>query len=500
MRSFHVLAFAAMAALAAGCGGGGATSTPPSVANPTTPGTPAQSNAKQQAVEIDFTMPRSIAAASVARRGKTRAYVSPSAQGAVLVATSTTPANSASYGYDLSTLCKANAAGAGSTCKLAFPLNVDTYSITVSLYDQAQSAMTTAAPVGNELGIDTETYTVVTNTKNKFNFYLLAVVEGFKATIPTVTSTSTAAPVVGAVGTATAPATTVVKFSALDPSGNPIDQYSGFYGFAPATSASSPPASSSFLASIANEGDTTGCTSCSSVSNDNGTSTVGASAATIMYPNGGGPAPGGTGSTTDENLTFSFSGGGGIGSGIEGWTTATTSLAGTQTPYYADVTVADTTGNPFDNATNGTSYTIPNAYIAPLYGYVTDGNGNALSSTSSEQAIYVWAAQAALPTGTNADGTSYAISIATPSDCAQSGNALVTIGSATYYQGYGSVFAVTPNSGGYTGNCTLTIADGGGDTTTASVYISTPGSTVGIPAPSSPPATPAPFVREHPRR
>ena len=310
------------------------------------------------------------------------------------------------FAYDLSSAsskCTQDTSDTASTCTLPFALAPDTYAITVSTYDKAQSA-NEASATGNELSTDTETVVVGSDAANTFAFYLLAVVEGFHVVPPGNYARVTNPNVFGAPGSASSDALT---FEALDPDGNPIDQYAGLYGFAPAIGTTSPPSSSTFTMALTVSGST--CTSgCFTIANSS--TSANATSVQIAYPNGGDSAtamtPGVNAGNTQENVTLAYDGTGSEGSGIDtAGATGTPSGNAAAQPTFATASVADVTGNPFD------AYTVPTVTIAPIVAYVTDYVGDSSTSVDfqSYAGVYaLWAAQAAIPSGKDPKGTSYA--------------------------------------------------------------------------------------------
>ena len=531
MRSFKSLAIVAVASFVTACGGGGGSSS----ITPGAPkiGSPTQSHAKMAMVTVKFVKPAAKSKRAPTRHGKHRNYVSPVTEGASVnaVSSSGTTANDAAYYYDLSSSCSATGGGTTSdTCSITFPLAPDSYAITVSAYDTPQTALT--YPAGNELSTDTESYTVAANTTNQFNFYLLALVQGFyvapavgdtrdthyfgangmalaalnatvdgrhrsETVMPSATPTASASP--KAAGTAV--------YEALDPDGYPIDQYGGLYGWAlagPTPSASNSPVP--FVLVASDNGDNTGCstlpTGCFVAVNDQATAvpapspSASPSGAPIYFPNGGGAAPFPSSSpssaASDETFTFTYYGGGGPGVGVETWTVAGGVPTGSGNPYYGTGTIPAVAGSAFTG-----TYTTPFVYLVPLYAYVTDGNGNAAGGSTNANPFYVWAAQYAPPDGQSLDGSAYTVSVDSPSTC-EDANAqpLATVASTgTYVPGYGKVFEVTINGNGSTGSCLLDIQDGV-DKVQYTAFIGTPNTSVAIPAPSSSPTNPQPYAKK----
>jgi len=446
MRYVRSLAMLTLGSLLASCSGGGS-SGPGSTGLPggsTGPGAGSTSGSRAKAT-LRLTIPVYTPSARKRRTATVRrpAYISPSTLGAILTATSTTTAaDNASYGYDLSTagVCTGGD-GTPIVCTLSFPLFAGTYSIHVAAYDHNEDGTTAgagspAAPAGNVLSQDTETETVVLGANNQFtNFLLHAVVASF----------ATAAPQpIGATGGSPLPSPTPVRyFNALDADGNNVDAYGN------ATTYANGP----FAVNVQDLGDISGCANpCTTATNTHGTS------------------PSGTPATIDAladlMLAIAYDGGGGPGAGVKNWRHGGAPPTG-QGPYEGRVTAA--------GPTPATSASIN---VVPLFAYptslaITNGIG------------YVWAAQAAPPVGANANTGSYSAYFTTPgtSMCtATGGQPIATLGSGTYYPGYGEVFPVTA---GVNGTCTLTLSDGGSpaDTVSVAVTIGTPSSTVSVPCP-----------------
>lgn len=440
MRNVRSLSLLALVALGVACSGGGS-STPSGAPAPKVPGTPAPASGHRATVTLKLTIPARSRNARVSRAGERRpAYISPATLGAILTATSTSgnAADDESYGYDLSTagVCTGGD-GSPLVCTLSFPLYADTYSINVKAYDANEDGVSPgagspAAPAGNELSVDTESETVVLGDNNFFtNFLLHAVVNAF-----TVLGRAN----FGATGGTPFPSPLpTAQFAALDADSFNVDAYGNTTTYA----------NGPFTASVTQLGDTTNCaTACVAGTNDKGN--TGASTATVDQ-------------ASDELFTISYTGGGGPGSGVKSWTPGTAPSG--QPPYSGSVVVTGPHGS-------GSATVLP-LFSWPLSLTITNGAVN-----------YVWAAQAAPPTGANPSTGSYTAYFGTPgtTTCMSNFQTVATVGAGTYYPGYGEVFPVTP---GVNGPCTLTLSDGGtpADTVNVSMTVGTPGGTVTVPCP-----------------
>jgi hypothetical protein len=472
----RVLALVACTAFA-GCSGGGGSS--PHSALPSTGATqpPSSTSAKKATVSIVFTAPTKTKGARVKSAGKHLDYISPATLGAVITATSTsTPANDATFGFDLSSnnpSCVYQPEGGATNCTITFPLALDSYSIEIDTYDADDAGL--PANLGTELSTQMLSETVSASaTANIFTFNPSPFVAGFCLSAGTLgesedndcgededaavrhgASARNAAAIVrhgatssrhGAALQSPAPGfvaggeggfseTEAVVAQALDRDGYAIYSYPGLAPFVNGT----------FTVSSTFFGDQTGCSPaqpCGTAANSNGTP------ATVSMAD------------DTENLTVSYSGGGGPGAGIESWTTGNSPTG--QAPFYADFSLPD----PSSGAV--TPYTVPHNYVAPLFGYSTDGNGNP-ATTSDGSNLYVWAAQALIPTFANPDGSGYAASFSGSSTCVDTNsNAVMEVAGSTYYAGYGAVFtvAVTPD---VETSCPLTLTDGVGDAVTVTL-------------------------------
>jgi hypothetical protein len=479
------LALISMVALVAGCsGGGGPAAAPPAPAR----SSPAQpSSAHKVTVSIEFTTGAPSGKGALRSRGRRRPdYISPATLGAVVTATSTDqPANDATYGYDISLNdpnCTNNALGGTVTCTLSIPLAIDTYTVELDTYDQDDSGP--PADLGTELSTDTESEAVTaTPTADVFTFDPHAFVAGFafyffpqssegevrvppRATVrrPQALESPVGAITQGATGGATA--SYFNDAAALDRDGYAIDTYPGVTTFA----------NGIFSVNVAEPGDTTGCaaaTPCMSVVNALGTSygpevpAPTPSPATIPLP-----VP------SDEGLTMQYSGGGSYGAGVVDWPTPVPSTSpspvaptGTQ-PYFADISLPDPSGGTI------APYLVPHTYVAPLFAYASMGAGTPFVGPATGENVYVWAAQALIPSGAASDGSSYVASFSdSPSttSCLAGQEDWATIAGQTYYPGYGTVFTIETfeNPGSGTVDCTLIVGDGVGDTQTVTIPVAT---------------------------
>jgi len=439
MRNVRSLSLIALAAFVTACSGGGSS---PSATAPVTKQlgpTSAPASGKRAAATLRLVIPKGSKAAKALRRAASARrqpnYISPASAGAILTATSTTNgADDETYGYDLSTSGNCAFEGDDDTivCTLSFPLYAGTYSINVKVYDQNEDGVSPgagspASPAGNELSVDTESETVVLGDDNAFtNFLLHAVVASF---------TTTGAQYTGATGgTALTNAAPAQYFNALDADGYNVDNFGN------ATTYANGP-----LAVTETElGDTTGCESaCTTATNSHGTSPSGAPAAIDAL--------------ADLTLTLGYTGFGGPGAGVKASIGGAAPASGSQGPYEGEITAVA----PGGGAASAGTFVVP-LFASPTTVGITD---NAVH--------YLWAAQAAPPTG--ASSSSYS---ATTTTCA----GIATIGTGTYHAGYGEVYPITPIANG---SCTVTLSDGAtpADTVNVPVIVGTPGSSLSIPCP-----------------
>jgi hypothetical protein len=466
----RILALVACSAFA-GCSGGGGSSPSSSLPSSGTSAPPSTTSAKKATVSIVFTAPTTTKGARAKSAGKHLDYISPATLGAVIAATSaSTPANDATFGFDLSTNnpnCVYQPEGGATNCTITFPLALDTYSIEIDTYDANDAGL--PADLGTELSTQTLSETVSASaTANTFTFDPSAFVEGFCLQPGTLggdednncgegpeavarhgasarhgVTSSRRAPlqegpetqagfVVGAEAGFTSSEAVVAE--ALDRDGYAIYSYPGLAPFVNGT----------FTVNSTFFGDQTGCSPaepCGSAANSNGTP------ATISMPD------------DSENLTIHYSGGGGPGGGIETWTNGNSPTG--QVPFYADFSIPD----PSNGAV--TPYTVPHTYVAPLFGYSTDGNGNQTTTTGSGGGtLYEWAGQGLIPTGANPDGSSYGASFSGGgTDCEDSnGMVVMSVSGSTYYAGYGAVFTVVVTPDLQT-SCSLVLTDSIGSVT-----------------------------------
>ncbi len=446
------------------CSGGG--SAPPAISAAASSAPVAPAAAKKYTVTIALANVGTATSSSI-RATKSRDYISPATGGVVVTATSTTTANQAAndgtFGFDLNAgnpNCVSNATSGSLDCSIAFALAADTYTISLTAYDQTEATLPVSA--GTALANDTETITVSPNSAaDVFSFTPKAYVAGF--------STGGATKIRGGPGDRPVSRATVRRdalesasaglrigasggfgtlipevFHALDRDGYLIDQYPGQASFENGT----------FYPIVTEFGDGSGCTSsapCSHVINSVGT-TYPAYATTTQ------PAAIAQATSAPESLTFAYSGGGSVGGGIKTWKSGAAPTG--QIPYYADFSVPDPSGGTVS------PYVVPHLYIVPLFAYATDGAGHQIATTSdTNSTVYVWAAQALTPGGTSPSGGNYyayfdASHNATCVDAA--GATVMSLGSPTFYAGYGDVFpiSVTPDDDA---TCTLDTFDGAGD-------------------------------------
>jgi hypothetical protein len=440
MRNVRSFSLTALAAFVTACSGGGASpgGSPPVVKQPVPTSAPA--SGKRAAATLRLVIPKGSKTAKALRRAASAKrqpkYISPGSAGAILTATSS--ANSAddeTYGYDLSA---SNCAFEGDdetiVCTLSFPLYADTYSINVKVYDQNEDGVTggagsPASPAGNELSVDTENETVVIGAENAFtNFLLHAIVASF---------VTTGAQYTGAVGgTALSNPQPSQYFVALDADGYNVDNFGNATTYANAPLA----------VTETDLGDTTACESaCTIATNSHGTSPSSSPAAIDAL--------------ADLTLTLAYTGGGGPGAGVKASTGGAAPAPGSQGPYEGKVTAVAPAGGAASAST----------YVVPLFAYPA-------SLGITDNAVhYLWAAQAAPPTG--ASSSSYT---ATTTTCA----GIATIGTGSYHAGYGEVYPITPVADG---SCTITLSDSAtpADTVSVPVTVGTPGSSITIPCPQA---------------
>ena len=505
MKTTRTLATAVAIALLAGCGGGSSSPIAPTQAK-TQPVTGA-SNGKKQSVTITFNIGKSRANLKAHGATKSRKYISPGTMGAVVIATSdngtpaTATANSTTYGYDLtdtttatgSSTCAVDAADGSRTCSLVFPLNPDSYDITVTTYDQAQTNGSATAPTGKPLSTQTlKNQTISSNSTNTFAFQLGAYVEGFIVpgetgdSFPSIVGANGIAGTSGVVGATGGTGQTVTTtIAALDEDGYQIDQYAGAYPYANPYSVSIEDGSGQ----TPPDSDASGCSSAAPcVSVQPGTETTISSTQPSPAPTSLFAKP------ADETLTYSYFGGGNVGSGIENATNENVTLTTgvDQRPYYATVMIEPTASVPGATTNSGIF-----SFIVPLYAYATT-----TTATSNDPKLLVWAAQSSPPGGADYNGgTSYTALFpanpgspgSAPSTTCYDANGVVvmSVDPGVYHKYFGKAYSITMASGN-SGTCTLTFSDGATSPSTATLTLTngTPGVVIVRPSPSASPLTP----------
>jgi hypothetical protein len=478
-KSLSSLAAFAAIVFVAGCSGGGISSPIAAKPSPTTSALPTQHTATGS---ITLTVAASSARGKAVVRK--RAYVSGATQGVFATFVAQTAGTTTTQGYTLApgvtattaspasctapsaapALKRRHASGTGSsyTCTLYFTLVPgDTYTTTLTSYDNAQTGTTLAAG-GNALSTDTESVPVLANMANTFAFRLQALVAAFDV-----------APQY--VGVLNGSETTLTStFTALDADDFVIDALDDSTNFAytNVSTAGSPvfetdatpnPAFTGFPVVALDEGfcdslaTTTPCTS--------------SSAPPVASP-------------ASEAASFAYSGVGDAGVPASGETNEAA-------PYYAVIALGEPAGyGGFTSATiantnyAAATYLVPFNVVFSTNTNTTDGSGNPeYVLTGPTQSVSGYTSQFHPPTGAASPavtGTNQTISTTCGSGGTAADSSAGPIATITQQLwDYGVEFSISPTT--YYGTCTVTFTDvpgspgsAGSDTRTITITSSAP--------------------------